>query len=144
MKGTLPSRMLRRAVRYNFNGVSEKCATYLFRVKGRNKIVACLSCSSTMKTETVRHPQVRFLVRAKDFSFHQSVLNASGANQLPSQSERRTLSLGSEADLSPPPTAEVKNTWIYTPTPPYVLTVPCLIKHRNNLRFYIYASPQCL
>jgi hypothetical protein len=27
---------------------------------------------------------------------------------------------GREADHSPPTSAEVKNTWIYTPTPPYV------------------------
>jgi hypothetical protein len=30
---------------------------------------------------------------------------------------------GREADHSPPPSAEVKNTWIYTSTAPYVLTV---------------------
>jgi hypothetical protein len=30
---------------------------------------------------------------------------------------------GREADRSPPASAEVKNTWIYTSTPPYVFTV---------------------
>jgi hypothetical protein len=30
---------------------------------------------------------------------------------------------GLEADHSPPTSAEAKNTWIYTSTPPYVFTV---------------------
>jgi hypothetical protein len=30
---------------------------------------------------------------------------------------------GSEADHSPPTSAEVKKTWIYTSTPPYILMV---------------------
>jgi hypothetical protein len=35
--------------------------------------------------------------------------------------------LGHEADNSPPTNAEVKNTWIYTSTPPYIFMVYCLI-----------------
>jgi hypothetical protein len=34
---------------------------------------------------------------------------------------------GSEADHSPPSGADVKNTWIYTPTCPYVFMAWCLI-----------------
>jgi hypothetical protein len=36
---------------------------------------------------------------------------------------------GRETDYSPT-SAEVKNTWIYTSTPPYVFVVQCLVKHR--------------
>jgi hypothetical protein len=34
---------------------------------------------------------------------------------------------GSEADHSPPASAEVKKMWIYTSTPPYVFMAYCLI-----------------
>jgi hypothetical protein len=40
-----------------------------------------------------------------------------------------------EADHSPPSSAEVKNTWSYTSTPPYAFTDWCLVKHRNNFTF---------
>jgi hypothetical protein len=40
--------------------------------------------------------------------------------------------LGLEDDYSPPPSAEVKNVWHYTSTPPYVLMVWYLVKHRDN------------
>jgi hypothetical protein len=35
---------------------------------------------------------------------------------------------GREADHSPPASAEVKNTWIYTATPPYAFMAYCLIR----------------
>jgi hypothetical protein len=35
---------------------------------------------------------------------------------------------GREADHSPPTSAEVKNMWIYTSTPPYVFMAYCLIR----------------
>jgi hypothetical protein len=35
---------------------------------------------------------------------------------------------GSEADHSPPTSADVKITWIYTSTPPYVFMAQCLIR----------------
>jgi hypothetical protein len=34
---------------------------------------------------------------------------------------------GREADHSPPTSAEVKKTWIYTSTPPYVFMAWCLV-----------------
>jgi hypothetical protein len=41
---------------------------------------------------------------------------------------------GSEADYSPPSSAEVKNAWSYTSTPPkYVFMAWCLVKHRETL-----------
>jgi hypothetical protein len=36
---------------------------------------------------------------------------------------------GREADYSPPSTAEVNNTWIYTSNPPYIFVMWSLIKH---------------
>jgi hypothetical protein len=42
---------------------------------------------------------------------------------------------GSEADHSPPSSAEVKNAWSYTSTPKYFFIVRYLVKHRNNVIF---------
>jgi hypothetical protein len=44
----------------------------------------------------------------------------------------RVMRLGGEADQSPPASAEVKTTWIYTPTSPYAFMALCLVKHRDN------------
>jgi hypothetical protein len=41
--------------------------------------------------------------------------------------------LGLEADHSPPSSAEVKNVWSYTSTPPYVFMARCLIEQRTHL-----------
>jgi hypothetical protein len=38
---------------------------------------------------------------------------------------------GCEADHSPPTSAEVKNTWVYISTPPYVFMAQ-IAKHRDN------------
>jgi hypothetical protein len=38
-----------------------------------------------------------------------------------------------ESDHSPPPSAELKNVWSYTSTPPYVFMVRGLIKYRVRL-----------
>jgi hypothetical protein len=43
--------------------------------------------------------------------------------------------LGREADYTPPTSDEVKETWIYTSTPPYIFKAELLAKHRNNLTF---------
>jgi hypothetical protein len=42
---------------------------------------------------------------------------------------------GSEADHSPPSSAEVKNAWIYTSTPQYIFISWRLIKLRGNFTF---------
>jgi hypothetical protein len=39
----------------------------------------------------------------------------------------KELPSGLEADYSPPTNAEVKNTWKYTHTPPYIFIAYCLI-----------------
>jgi hypothetical protein len=44
---------------------------------------------------------------------------------------------GREADHSPPSSAEVKNVWRYTSTPPYVFMAWCLVKQRDNFTFTI-------
>jgi hypothetical protein len=38
-----------------------------------------------------------------------------------------------ETDHPPPPSAEVKNAWIYTSTPPYAFFMPSFFKHRDKL-----------
>jgi hypothetical protein len=42
---------------------------------------------------------------------------------------------GREVDHSPPFCAEVKNAWICTSTPQYVLMAWCLVKHKDNFTF---------
>jgi hypothetical protein len=61
-----------------------------------------------------------------------------GPTQPPIQWVPGALSLGvkrqeREADHSPPSSAEVKNAWSYTSTPPYVFMTWCLIKHTFTL-----------
>jgi hypothetical protein len=51
---------------------------------------------------------------------------------------------GREADHSPPTSAEVKKTWIYTSTPPYALMAQCLVKHSDNFTFIIQYSVQVI
>jgi hypothetical protein len=52
----------------------------------------------------------------------------------------RALSLGvkwpdHEYGHSPPSSAEVKNVWSYTSTPPYVYMAWCLVKQRHNFTY---------
>jgi len=42
---------------------------------------------------------------------------------------------GYKADHSPPYSAEIKNVWKYTSTPPYVFVVWCLVKKTEKLTF---------
>jgi hypothetical protein len=59
---------------------------------------------------------------------------------------------GREADHSPPFSAEVKNTWSYTSTPPYAFAVWCLVEHspvdelyqeeRSNVQFNPHLKSQ--
>jgi hypothetical protein len=37
-----------------------------------------------------------------------------------------------ETDQKSPPSAEVKNAWIYTSTPPYAFFMPSFIKYTDN------------
>jgi hypothetical protein len=55
--------------------------------------------------------------------------------------------LGHEADISPPFSAEVKNAWTYTSTPPYPFMAWCLIKHgmvlseaQGRIHLYLYLN----
>jgi hypothetical protein len=47
---------------------------------------------------------------------------------------------GHKADHSLPSSAKVKNAWSYISTPPYVFTVWCLVKCRDNFTFTLYTS----
>jgi hypothetical protein len=42
-----------------------------------------------------------------------------------------------KTDHSPQSTAEVKNAWSYTITPPYVFRLWCIIMNRENYNFYV-------
>jgi hypothetical protein len=44
---------------------------------------------------------------------------------------------GREADNSPPISVEVKSTWIYTPTPPYVFIAYCLITSAQGEVYFL-------
>jgi hypothetical protein len=46
---------------------------------------------------------------------------------------------GLQADELPPPSVNVKNSWNYISTPPYIFMTWCLITHRNN--FTILSLP---
>jgi hypothetical protein len=68
---------------------------------------------------------VRVLIRSRIFIFSRSSTPALGPTQPPIQQVPGVLypgikRQGREADPSPPASAEVNKTWIYTFTPPYV------------------------
>jgi hypothetical protein len=69
---------------------------------------------------------------------------AVGPIELPTQIVRGILSPGAkrpghEADHSPLYSADVKNTWSDTSSPPYGFTSWCLVKYRDNFTFTFYA-----
>jgi hypothetical protein len=71
-------------------------------------------------------------VRGKIFFFSTSLRPILGLTHPPIQLVPGALSPRvkrprSESNRSPPTSAEVKNTWIYTSTPPYVFMALCLI-----------------
>jgi hypothetical protein len=43
-----------------------------------------------------------------------------------------------QALSSPITIAEVKKTWIYISTPPYLLMAKCIIKHRDYVYFFTF------
>jgi hypothetical protein len=70
-----------------------------------------------------RGSRVRFPAGAGNFSLHHGVQNGSGVHPVSYPMDTGGLSLGvkrpgREADHSPPSSAEVKNAWSYTSTPP--------------------------
>jgi hypothetical protein len=70
--------------------------------------------------------------RVNNFLISTTSTPALGPTQPPIQWVPGALSpgikqLGRDTDHSPPTSAEVKKTWIYTYTPPYVFMMQCLI-----------------
>jgi hypothetical protein len=92
-------------------------ATYPDGVPVMHRISFYLS----IKTEMYKS-RVGFLVEGGNFSLHHCVQNGSGAH--PASYPMGTRSsfpggkVGCDADQSPPSSAEVKNAWICTSTPP--------------------------
>jgi hypothetical protein len=73
----------------------------------------------------IRGVGVRVPAGARDFLFSTVSRPVLGPSQLPIQRAEKDLSPGvkrqrHEADHSPPTSADVKNTWIYTSIPPHV------------------------
>jgi len=83
------------------------------------------------------------------FLFTTASRPALGPTQPPIQWVTGTLSLGvkrpgREGDHSPPSSAEIKNAWSYTSTPPYVFMVWYLVKHRDNFTFTFSLLQSCI
>jgi hypothetical protein len=81
-----------------------------------------------LATDWMTKGQGSRLDRVKNFHFSISSRQAVGSTWTPSQWVPRDLSPvvmrpEREADHSPPASAEVKKTWIYTLTPPYAFKV---------------------
>jgi hypothetical protein len=84
---------------------------------------------------------VRVQVGVRIFFFSMSSRPVLVSTQHPIQWEPGALSLwvkrpGREADHSTPTSAEIKKTWIYTASPPYVFTAQCLISQAQG-QFYL-------
>jgi hypothetical protein len=87
-----------------------------------------------------RGSSVRFPVGAGNYSLLHRVQNGSGAHLAPYPMGTEALSLETkrsrrEADHWPPSSAEIKNAWSYTSTPPISLHGVVLIKHMHNFTF---------
>jgi hypothetical protein len=91
----------------------------LFSILSSNTLNLCSSLRVTGRTGS----RVRFPVGAGNFSLHHRIQNSSRAHPASYPTGTRALSLGvkrpgHEADHSLPSSAEVKNAWSYTSTPP--------------------------
>jgi hypothetical protein len=78
-----------------------------------------------------------------NFSFHHRDQTGSGSHPVSYPMGIRDFSLGvkrpgREANHSPPPSAEVKNTWSYTSIPQYAFVAWCSIKAEGQLYLYLY------
>jgi hypothetical protein len=92
-----------------------------------------------------RGTRVRFPVGTGNFSLCHRVQNGSGAHPASYPMGIGTLSLevkrwGREPDHSPPSSAEVKNAWNYTSTPPITFMVWCSVKKEAQGRVSIVTS----
>jgi hypothetical protein len=100
-------------------------------LKTLNKFKGCISLKSCDSSVGIvlgyrldnRGSRVRFPVGAGNFSLHHCVQNGSAAHPASYPMGTRgsfpgVKQQGCEADHSPPSSAEVRNTWSYTSTPP--------------------------
>jgi hypothetical protein len=77
------------------------------------------------------------LGRDERFSLLHCVWTGSGAHLAYYKMGTEVTRPEREPDHSPPTSAEVKNAWSYTATPPYVFMALCLVKYKDNF-FYLY------
>jgi hypothetical protein len=88
---------------------------------------------------------VRVPVVAGNFSLHHRVQTCSGSYPASYQMGTRDFSMwikrpGREADHSPLSSAEVKNAWSYTSTPPSAFMSWCWVKAQGQLYLYLLSS----
>jgi hypothetical protein len=80
----------------------------------------------------------RWFLNVWDFSLHHVVKTGSRAHPasyvmgIEGYFSGRIKQPGREADHSPPTSVEIKNTWIYTPTPAYDFMMSWLLKHKDK------------
>jgi hypothetical protein len=84
---------------------------------------------------------IQFLAEARKLLFSTMSRQALGSTQPHIQCKRGTFSLkikwlGCEANHSPPSTADIKNAWIYSSTPPNTFMMWCLINQEKGLHYF--------
>jgi hypothetical protein len=84
---------------------------------------------------------IQFLAEARKLVFSTMSRQPLGSTQPHIQCMQGTFSpnvkwLGCEANHSPPSTADIKNAWIYSPTPPHTFKVWCLINQEKGLHYF--------
>jgi hypothetical protein len=101
------------------------------QARNRHKTAAsrCRRCSPETSVGFHRTTRSSNLVRCKIFVFSTSYWPVLGPAQ-PHNGYRGFYARGREADHGSPTSAEVKDAWFYTSTPPYVFMVYC---SRTNL-----------
>jgi hypothetical protein len=96
------------------------------------------SCNSSISIEA-RQPWFDSWQGQGIFLFTTTSRMALGPNQPSIQQVLGALSLGHQADHSPPSSAKVKNVWSYTSTPPTSIMACCLIKYRNHIHCMVFS-----
>jgi hypothetical protein len=86
---------------------------------------------------------VRFPAGTRDLFYSTAFRPALGPAQPPIHCVSGTVSPGLQADHSPPSSTEVKNTWSWTSTLPYVFMACCLNKSLDIPRMFLLYNLSC-